>query len=143
MSAWSIVEVAIGVVFIYVLLSIFCTLINEIISRWFSLRSNNLRKNLQILLSDKAMNGIAKDVWEHPLIKGNAQTNIGPSYIASETFAKVLIDIINEHSKGDAKTAKTGRAKSNPRRTGSSQSNGRPAARKTIRGSPIRMASET
>jgi hypothetical protein len=108
MSGMSIVEVTIGLVFIYVLLSIFCTIINEFIAKLLSFRSRGLQKSLQILLSDEAMVGIAKDVWEHPLIKGNTQTKKGPSYIAADTFAKVLIDIIDEESEGAAKAAKTG-----------------------------------
>jgi len=107
MNGMSIIEVAIGLVFAYVLLSIFCSIINEFIAKVFSLRSENLQNGLKLLLSDPDMKGIAKKVWEHPLIKGNTLTKKGPSYIAAETFSRALIDIVDKDSKGAAKAAGT------------------------------------
>ena len=107
MSEMAILEVAIGLVFIYVVLSMLCTFINEWIARWFSLRSKNLQRGLKQLLQDPDMTGLAKAVLGHHLIKGSADVNRGPSYIAADTFARVVVDIIDQRSSGAAKVANT------------------------------------
>ena len=102
-----IIEVAIGLVFAYVLLSMLCTFINEWIARFVSLRSRNLERGLKQLLADQKKTGLAKKVLSHHLIKGAAAKQKRQSYISSQTFARVLISIIDEQSKGAAKAAKT------------------------------------
>ena len=102
-----IIEVAIGLVFAYVLLSILCTFINEWIARFLSLRSRNLEHGLKQLLADPEKTGLTQKVLDHHLIKGSAVNQKRESYIASETFARVLIDIIDKASGGAAKAAKT------------------------------------
>ncbi|MEJ2628697.1 MAG: hypothetical protein P8078_09095, partial [bacterium] len=107
MFEMSIIEVAIGLVFVYVLLSMFCTYINEWIARFLSLRSHNLKRGLKQLLADQEKTGLAQKVLDHHLIKGSAFNQKKQSYIASETFARVLIDIIDKKSNGAAKAAET------------------------------------
>ncbi len=51
MFGMPIIEVAIGLVFTYVLFSMLCTFINEWIARFFSLRSHNLERGLKELLA--------------------------------------------------------------------------------------------
>jgi hypothetical protein len=111
MSEIPIIDVAIGLVFAYVLLSMLCTLLNEWVARIFRLRSNNLTRGLKQLLSDKKGTGLVREVLGHQLIKGSAanQEKQKQSYIASDTFARVLIDIIDKESGGAAKAAKTGK----------------------------------
>jgi len=106
MSALPIVELAIGLVFAYALLSILCSIINEWIASLASLRSKNLKASLKHLLADPNMSSLAKDVWNHPLIKDSSDAKVGPAYIASNTFARVLIDILDEKSGLKAKIAK-------------------------------------
>ena len=101
-----IIEVAIALVFAYVLLSMLCTFINEWIALFLSLRSRNLERGLKQLLADPKKTGLAQKVLDHHLIKGSAVNQKRESYIASETFARVLIDIIDKKSDGDAKAAK-------------------------------------
>ena len=108
MFGMTILDVAIGLVFVYLLLGILCTFINEWIARLFSLRSQNLRRGLKQLLADPGMSGLAKEVLGHSLIKGSADPKKGPSYITPENFARVLIDIIDQKSQGAAKAAKAG-----------------------------------
>jgi hypothetical protein len=108
MFGMPVIEVAIGLVFVYVLLSMLCTFINEWIARLFSLRSHNLERGLKQLLADQEKTGLAREVLDHHLIKGAAANQKRQSYIASETFARVLIDIIDKKSDGAAKAAKAG-----------------------------------
>lgn len=105
MSALPIVEMAIGLIFAYVLLSILCSIINEWIANLASLRSKNLKTSLCQLLADPNLSGLARDVWEHPLIKESKDDKKGPAYIASNTFARVMIDLIDQKSEFKAKVA--------------------------------------
>lgn len=105
MSALPIIEMAIGLIFAYVLLSILCSIINEWIANIASLRSKNLKSSLCQLLDDPNLSALAKDVWEHPLIKDSKDDEKGPAYIASNTFARVIIDLIDQKSGLKAKIA--------------------------------------
>lgn len=107
MSGFAILEVGIGLVFVYLLLSLLCTTINELISRLFSLRARTLRDGMKQLLADPNMDGLAQAVYDHPLIKNVADTSKIPSYISSESFARVLMDIIAPNAKAgqDGKAA--------------------------------------
>ena len=68
-------DVAIGLVFIYVLLSFVCSTINESISTAVGLRARLLHKGILNLLSaapatTDAGVDIAKKVYGHPLVQG-------------------------------------------------------------------------
>lgn len=87
-----VLDVAIGLVFIYLLLSLICSAINEWIARICALRSKTLEEGIRNLLSDP---DLAKKFYQHPLIKGLARQGKGkPSYIPSRTFALVLMDVV-------------------------------------------------
>lgn len=119
MTGLAILDVAIGLVFVYLLLSMLCTIINEMISRVLSMRSKTLRKGIGDLLADPNWTELADEVCKHPLIQncgaahkkkkdadGKPKRKF-PSYIPSATFAQVLIDVIDPDAKtkGDAKKA--------------------------------------
>ena len=106
MLSMPIIEIAIGLVFTFVLLSILCSIINEWVANVMSLRSKNLKENIAKLLSDPKMEGVSTKVLAHPLIKNATESKVGPSYISSNTFAKVLIDILDEDSNMSVKIAK-------------------------------------
>jgi hypothetical protein len=97
-----IVEVAIGLVFIYMYLGMLCTFANEWVARLFDLRSKNLKKGLAQLLNDENM---VVQVFNHHLINASAITNKKPSYISSNNFARVLIDIIDSKNENHFKDA--------------------------------------
>lgn len=103
MTDSSVVDIAIGLVFAYLLLGLLCTLVNEWIARLFSLRSKNLVRGLKQLLADPQLTGLAQGVLNHPLIKGSADNKRNPSYISSATFSRVLIDLLDKSSAGIAK----------------------------------------
>lgn len=95
-----ILEVAIGIVFIYLLLSLICSALNEFVSRIFSMRAKNLEKGIRNLLNDPEFIGYAKDFYNHPLIKSLERKGIKPSYIPSRTFALVLMDVVGSGGAG-------------------------------------------
>jgi hypothetical protein len=96
----TVLEVVIGLVFIYLLLSIICTAANEIVAALFSLRAKNLAKGIANLLADKRVKGLVELFYDHPLIKGLSRGTKKPSYIPAHTFALAFLDGIAP-AKGD------------------------------------------
>ncbi len=89
-----ILEIAIGIIFVYLLLSLICSAVSELISRALSMRAKNLEDGIRNLLIDKEGKEYAKKFFDHPLIKGLERKGKRPSYIPSRTFSLVLMDII-------------------------------------------------
>lgn len=113
-----ILDVAIGVVFVYVLLSLICSAFTELISRVFAMRSNTLENGIRNLLNNSNAPGLTEDFYAHGLITGiTKEGRIGkllnwiakqlgikggwgrPSYIPSRIFAIALLDIIPQGTK--------------------------------------------
>jgi hypothetical protein len=95
-----ILDVVIGIVFIYLLLSLICSALNEIVSRIFSMRAKSLEEGIRNLLNDPEFTGYAKDFYNHPLIKSLERKGIRPSYVPSRTFALALMDVVNSAKPG-------------------------------------------
>ncbi len=90
----AILEVGIGITFIYLFLSLIGTAINEFISGVFKLRSKNLEEGIRSILNDPDGKGLAKEFYDHPLVNGLTKDRRKPSYISSRIFAMALLDII-------------------------------------------------
>ena len=107
-----ILEVAIGIIFIYILVSIICSAVREGIETWLKTRSAYLEHGIRELLHDSAGNGLATSFYRHPLIHGlyladyspqeRPRSSTGwllakgtglPSYIPSKNFAVALMDL--------------------------------------------------
>ncbi|MFN8541144.1 MAG: hypothetical protein U0232_27130 [Thermomicrobiales bacterium] len=58
-----ILEVGIGLVFVYYLLSLLCTVVNELIARIFGLRSGTLIKGIRALIADGEMALVVRPSW--------------------------------------------------------------------------------
>ena len=106
MSMSSMIEVAIGLIFVYVLMSLVCSSISEIFASIMKLRSKTLKKGLERLLTDKKT---LDEFYAHPLVKSlckqsSASEKVTASYIPSRIFAAALFDIVvSKDSKYDAK----------------------------------------
>jgi len=88
----TILDVAIGLIFTYFLLSMISSHINEAIATVFSLRAKSLEQGIQTLLSDPQL---VDKIWNHSLVKGlSAKTGKAPSYIPSNTFALAVFDAL-------------------------------------------------
>jgi hypothetical protein len=114
-------DVAIGVVFLYLLLALIVTTVQELIASFFRLRAKHLYDAIAGMLEGTAGPETAapplRQLFEHPLIRNLANEalrldargrpslrGIGlPSYIPSQTFALALIDVLR--GKQDATTA--------------------------------------
>src|SRR5437667_9282685 len=91
-----IIDVAVGLVFVYVILSFIVTAVQEVIETFIKLRAAHLAKGIEKLLGSVK----TKEFFAHPFIKGlspNKWTGAGtrkPSYIPSRMFATTVLDLI-------------------------------------------------
>jgi hypothetical protein len=111
MFSLDILEVVIGLAFIYMILSLITTTLTEFISQIFAMRASNLRRGVQTLLYDLDNTGLARKFYEHPLIKslGHQRTMLSalgrqsmPSYINPRTFAQTILDLLANGGKLNA-----------------------------------------
>jgi hypothetical protein len=102
MFGMQILDIAIGLVFIYLVLALTCTAINELFAGWLDRRSKNLVMGIRNLLESSSSKTAAADeqnlvglFYSHPLIKSLEEKGAPPSYIPSRTFALTLLDLIS------------------------------------------------
>ncbi|MGB8771910.1 MAG: hypothetical protein WCC92_20010, partial [Candidatus Korobacteraceae bacterium] len=85
-------DIAIGISFIYLLMALVCSTVNEAIAGAINSRGKTLAKGIGALLHDPALK---KQLFAHPLIQGiEGENDRFPSYIASNKFALALMDIL-------------------------------------------------
>ena len=103
----TVLEVAIGVAFIYLLLAIFCTTANEWIAAVLKSRGKLLQQGiLQLLAPDKAspdaaaQDPVVANFYNHPLIKSLIRDSTHPSYVPAVTFAKTIMDLATPNQPG-------------------------------------------
>jgi hypothetical protein len=94
-------DIAVGVVFIFLLLSVFATTIAELILSSLNMRGKELLHGIQTLLSDESVTGLVQKVYTHGQVFGLFRGEFDPkkrgnlpSYIPSENFAIALLDSI-------------------------------------------------
>lgn len=110
-------DVAIGIIFIFLLISLICTAVNEFIESFLKLRAVDLEQGIREILDDPNGTGIVQRFWNHHLInslfRGNYHSdkirNVDgtsfkkkrysrgsdlPSYIPARNFALALMDIL-------------------------------------------------
>jgi hypothetical protein len=102
----AILDVAIGMAFIFLLVSLLVSAATEMLAGWLKWRSRHLWEGLEQLLQSAEARA---EVYNHPLIKGLARVNVGapdwkdgrsgPSYIPSRTFALAVIDVLRRPHK--------------------------------------------
>jgi hypothetical protein len=97
-----VLEVATGLIFVYFLLALICSCINEWIARQWSMRAATLESGVRHLVNEPTpgASDLAKSVMSHPLIKGMAQGK-RPSYVAPRTFALALLDTVAPTNRAD------------------------------------------
>ncbi len=117
-----ILEVAIGLSMVFALVSTICTAVREWLESYLKTRASYLEYGIRQLLNDPHALGVAREVFDHPLVSGlyignytnngppppdsqttkgppperrlNAQNKNLPSYIPARNFAKALIDVV-------------------------------------------------
>ncbi|MDE0712557.1 MAG: hypothetical protein OXH60_10545 [Rhodospirillales bacterium] len=96
-----IIDVGLGLIFFYVVLSLVASAVQEWIASLCALRSKNLRKGVQNLLGGT----YAEKVYEHPLIKNLSKDKKLPSYINPDTLSGVVLEVIAKESNGKSYVA--------------------------------------
>jgi hypothetical protein len=91
-SSFPYLDLAIGISFIYLLMALVCSTVNETIAGVINSRGKTLEKGIVSLLHDPALKA---RFYAHPLIQGIQDENDRlPSYIASNKFALALMDTL-------------------------------------------------
>ena len=93
MTSFPMLDVAIGLSFMYLLLAMICTTVNEMIAGWWKTRAVFLDEGILRLLGDPKLK---TELYQHPLIASLAReaSSLCPSYIPAEQFATALMDIL-------------------------------------------------
>lgn len=87
-----VIDVAIGMVFVYLLLSLVCSAANELIETILKNRAKKLEEGIRSLLNNESL---ADQVYNHTLVSGLYTKKKGkPSYIPSRTFALALLNVV-------------------------------------------------
>jgi hypothetical protein len=104
-----VLDVAIGLIFVYLLLSLIVSAIREGVEAWMKSRAGHLELGIRTLLQDLNGEGLARAIYEHPLIFGLyvgdyrpppgggrrvARRSTLPSYIPARSFAVALLDVV-------------------------------------------------
>ena len=106
----SILEVAIGMVFVYLLMSLICSAANEIIESVLKNRATDLERGLREMFNQEGGGRLARAFYNHPMINGLFQgkykraadkaisfvdylkpTNL-PTYIPARNFSYAVLD---------------------------------------------------
>lgn len=112
MFSSSVIEVAIGLSFIFLLLSLICSAIVELIESVLKNRATDLERGIRELFNQEGGGQLAAKFYNHPLISGlyrglykrNDDESIGrmdylkstnlPSYIPAKNFANAILDLV-------------------------------------------------
>ena len=92
------VDVALGLIVLYVVLSVAASSVKEWISSVLGLRAKNLRKGIDRLVGED----FARQIYEHPLVGHLAMDGKKPSYIEAKTFARVVVDLLDRDDGGQS-----------------------------------------
>jgi hypothetical protein len=110
-SGLAALDVLVGLFFLYFLLSIVCSSVQEFIAQILNLRAKTLEDGVRNLVGDEAL---TERFFRHPRLKSLSRPHIrigsrrGPSYIPSRVFAVTLMDTLfpEEHGRDTIALAK-------------------------------------
>jgi hypothetical protein len=104
-----ILDVAVGLVFVYLLASLIVSTVTELLAGWLGWRADKLLDGIRNLMNSPGAEDWARKLYEHPLIKGMSPlpTKVfaigkfklaplapGPSYIPARTFSAALLGLL-------------------------------------------------
>lgn len=95
-----IVDVALGLMFVYLVLSLICSGIQEWLASVTRLRSRNLRTGIANLLDGPNAQNLTHvtNVYGHPLIANLARKGRLPSYIPTDLLSSVVLDAVAQEA---------------------------------------------
>ncbi len=101
----AVIEVMIGLIFVYILLSLLVMQINQIVANAFKIRAQTLRERVEALIFD---NQLQERVLSHPVVgilrppvtdeetENRRKRTAAVSNLASNAFAKALVNILKD-----------------------------------------------
>ena len=102
-------DVVLGLIFVYLVLSLICSALNETLSSIFAWRADFLHEGIANLLDDPKITGLAKELYDHSLIQSVTRTKRRrffrkegpryPSYLPKDMFSLALLDQIGAMGK--------------------------------------------
>lgn len=115
----NILEICIGLILVFLIVAVICTAIREGLESWLKTRSAYLERGIRLLVNDLNGSGLAKSIYNHPLIYGLywgeyksgsagkdapvfARGGNLPAYIPTKNFALALMDIVAKGPDPDA-----------------------------------------
>lgn len=109
MPSFPLLDIAIGLIFVYLLLSLVCSSLNEGLESLLRNRANDLEAGIRTLLGDQKGNwwasflpwvnsiknaSITQEFYRHPLIRNLVRTEKRlPTYIPARSFALAVMDL--------------------------------------------------
>ncbi len=97
----STIDIAIGIVFVFLMLSLIGSTVNEIIFSFLNMRGKELLRGLKTLLDDDDATGLVKRLYNHGQVFGLFEGAFDPkkpgklpSYIPPQNFVRAFLDII-------------------------------------------------
>jgi hypothetical protein len=111
MPSLAILDIAVGLIFVFLIMSLLATAVREAVEQRLKSRAVHLHRGIRELLNDRDGNGLTKQLYEHPMVyslfagkyeaitSGEGQPSFGakggdmPSYIPARNFAAALIDL--------------------------------------------------
>lgn len=102
----TLLDVALGIVSVFLLLSLIASAVTEAVSALLSLRHRTLRAGVQAMLNDPDFTGLARELYNHALVSPlgtGVADRIGqlthpPAYIDPHQFGTALIDVLQSHA---------------------------------------------
>lgn len=102
MGSSAVIDVCIGVILLYLILSLVCTTVNEVIAQMLSLRAKTLASGIERLIDD---HDLREAFRQSGFIDGTHAISKGlPSYVSSRAVAAALIDTVDPANSGHAVT---------------------------------------
>lgn len=105
-----ILEIAIGLILIYLVLGLLCTSINEFLAQMLSLRAENLFEAIHGLFPGPDRHRIAEDILNHPIVQSLSRKQVGvnaidpgkrmreisklPSALPADLFSAIVTDLL-------------------------------------------------
>jgi len=93
MNYLAILDLIIGLIFIYFLMGLFCSTVQELIANAFNLRARNLNAWIRDTFNK---NKFGEEILNHKLVDGLTKKGRIASYIPSDTFSHTVLDLINK-----------------------------------------------
>jgi hypothetical protein len=94
---FQILDLVIGLIFIYFLLSLICSSVQEVIANVRNLRFRALQR---WMLQTFQLNDFGHQIFQHHLVRGLTLSG-KPSYIPSEKFSQAVLDLVHSQVHGD------------------------------------------